>query len=82
MGHANAEETFQSIQAVHGKLNLTHNLMHANVNWKTEIIKEYWEHDNPDGPDLIDIGTCGLHILHSAYGTAKKATDWNLDKLS
>ena len=41
LGHANAEETFQSIQAVHGKLNLTHNLMHANVNWKTEIIKEY-----------------------------------------
>ena len=50
MGHANAEETFQSIQAVHGKLDLTANLQNLmqvsmdgpNVNWKTvEIIKEY-----------------------------------------
>ena len=59
MGHANAEETFQSIQAVHGKLDLIYNLLQIsmngpNVNWKTvEIIKEYREHDDPDGSDLI-----------------------------
>ena len=87
MGHANAEETFQSIQAVHGKFDFTHNSLQVsvddpNVNWKTvEIIKEYQEHDNPDAPDLIDIGSCGLHVLHSAYGTVQKATDLNLDKL-
>ena len=38
-------------------------------------ISEYWEHDDPDGPDLIEIGSCGLHVLHGAYGTAQKATD-------
>ena len=51
-----------------------------NVNWKTiEIIKEYREHDDPDDPDLIEIGSCVLGVLHGAYGTAHKATDWNLD---
>ena len=45
--YTNAEETFQSIQAVHGKLDLTLSLVQVsmdgpNVNWKTiEIIKEY-----------------------------------------
>ena len=87
LGHAIAEETFQSIQAVHGKLDLTHNLVQVsmdgpNFNWKiVEIIKDYWEHDDPDGPDLIESGSCGLHVPHCAYGTAQKAKDWNLDKL-
>ena len=40
LGHANAEETFQSIQAVHSKLDLTHSLVQVsmdglNVNWIT-----------------------------------------------
>ena len=39
------------------------------------MIKECREHNDPDGPDLIEIGSCGLH------GTAQKAADWNLDKL-
>ena len=61
MGHANSEETFQSIQAVHSKLDLTHNLVQvstdgSNMNWKTvEIIKNYREHDDPDGPDLLTL---------------------------
>ena len=66
---------------------MTHNLVQVSmggphVNWKTvEIIQEYWEYDDPDGPDLIEIGSCGWHVLHGSYGTAQKATDWNLDKL-
>ena len=86
MGHANLEETFQSIQAVHSKLDLTHNLVQVstdgpNMNWKTVvIIKDYREHDDLDGPDLIDIGSCELHALHGAYGAAQKATVGNLDK--
>ena len=26
-----------------------------------------------DGPDLIEIVSCGLHVLHGAYGTAQKS---------
>ena len=45
LAHTNGKETFQSIQAVHGKLDLTHNLVQVpmdgqNLNWKAvEIIK-------------------------------------------
>ena len=43
--HANAEETSQLMQAVHGKLDLTHNLVQVSMDgpnvWETvEIIKE------------------------------------------
>ena len=43
--HANAEETSQLMQAVHGKLDLTHNLVQVPMDgpnvWETvEIIKE------------------------------------------
>ena len=31
LGHANSEETFQSIQAVHSKLDLTHNLVQVST---------------------------------------------------
>ena len=34
-----------------------------------------------DGHDLIQIGSCGLDVLHGAYGTAQKAADLNSDKL-
>ena len=87
LGHANVKETFQSLQAVHGKLDLTYSLVQVsmgipNVNWKTvEIVKEYREHDGANGLDVIEIGSCGLQVLHSAYGTAQKATDWTLGKL-
>ena len=80
-GHANVEEAFQSIQAVHVKLDLTHSLVQVtmdgpNVNWKTaEIIKEYREYNDPDGSALIEIDSCGLHVLHGTYGTAHKAKD-------
>ena len=43
-------------------------------------MKEYWEHDYSDGLDLIEIGSCGSHVMHGAYGTAQKATYWFLDR--
>ena len=53
-----------------------------NVIWETVEIKEYPEHNDPNGSDLIEIVSCGLHVVHGTYGTALKATDWKLDKLS
>ena len=31
LGHTNADKTFQSIKAVHGKLDLTHNLVQVSM---------------------------------------------------
>ena len=35
---------------------------------------------SPDCPDLLDMGTCGLHTVHDAFKCGKKATDWKLDR--
>lgn len=35
----------------------------------------------PDAPNLIDIGSCGLHVIHGAFKTGANATGWKLDNL-
>ena len=32
-------------------------------------------------PDLLAIGSCGLHVLHGAYQTAQESTEWNLGEM-
>ena len=27
---------------------------------------------------MLELGSCGLHVVHGAFGTAESATDWNL----
>ena len=46
-----------------------------------EIIKDYREYDDSDGSDLIETGSCRLHVLRGTYGAAQKAKGWNLGKL-
>ena len=54
-----------------------------NVNWKLhELLEETRdEESNCSAPTLLQLGSCGLHVLHGAYGTGQKATDWELGKL-
>ena len=35
---------------------------------------------DPDAPSLLEMGSCGLHVLHGAYKTAQSVTSWKLDK--
>ena len=32
-------------------------------------------------PRLIDIGTCGLHVVHGSFQLGEKASDWKIKKL-
>ena len=86
MGHARAEDTFASLKEVHKDLDLVHNLVQVSVdglsiNWKTvEITEDHWKIQDPNCPNLIVIGGCGLHVVHGAYGAGQNATDWSLDK--
>lgn len=32
----------------------------------------------PDSPELLNIGTCGLHTIHGAFKTGMKATTWDI----
>ena len=35
---------------------------------------------DPQAPELFDVGTCGLHIIHGAFKTGMLATSWKLDQ--
>ena len=70
MGQASAEYTLASLKEVHKNLDLVHNLVQlymdgSNVNWNTvEIIEDHRKIQDPNGPNLIVIGSCRLHVVH------------------
>jgi hypothetical protein len=35
----------------------------------------------PDSPDLLDLGSCGLHVIHGAFKTGATVTGWKIDSL-
>ena len=49
-----------------------------NVNWKLydSIIQEWSENDQY--PDLIDFGSCSLHVVHGTFRTGVQ-TKWGID---
>jgi hypothetical protein len=53
-----------------------------NVNWKVLALlkQEVWK--KPDGsPLFLELGSCGLHIVHGSIGTAHSKVGWNLHKI-
>ena len=53
-----------------------------NVNLKLHrLFAEDRKKIDPDLPELIDIGTCSLHVVHGALQTGIKKSSWELDQL-
>ena len=52
-----------------------------NVNWKlyNSIVQEWSEND--DYPDLIDIGSCSLHVVHGTFRTGVQKTKWGINSI-
>ncbi|XP_048580627.1 uncharacterized protein LOC116610226 [Nematostella vectensis] len=86
LGHTRAADLLQSFKLGLQKLNPA-NLVQVsmdgpNVNWKfLEDLLEDREQTDPDLPKLINIGACGLHVVHGAFKYGATATGWRLDKL-
>ena len=86
MGHATHTDTMDDFKEAHKGLDIVHNLVQLsmdgpNVNWKfAETLAEYRKIEDPNAPDLINIGSCGVHVLHGAYQTAHGVTDWEVGK--
>ena len=47
------------------------------VNWKffNSVTKK---REEDELPALINIGSCGLHVIHGAFKTGVEATNWNI----
>ena len=52
-----------------------------NVNWKllSSIVDE--RQSNDDYPELLDIGSCSLHVVHGAFQKGMKKTNWGIDSI-
>ena len=33
--------------------------------------------ENTNAPDLVDVGSCGFHIMDGSFSTRLKRADWN-----
>lgn len=59
----------QTCRAVHHFLNSVKNLLQIsmddpNVNWKMlKLVKEDRKSQDPTSPDMLELGSCGLHVL-------------------
>jgi len=86
MGPAKQQDTMVEFKKAHDSLDIVHNLVQVsmdgpNVNWAfINLLVEYRKNQDASFPDLINIGSCGMHVMHGAYGTAQKTTDWEVDK--
>ena len=51
-----------------------------NVNW--DVLKKHIQfREGKEFPKLINIGSCGLHILHGALQTGTLKTGWEVNKV-
>ena len=81
-----AKETLETFEKVHGKLDYAHNMIQIsmdglNVNWKMlDLMKEEKNVIDEGSQNLLEIGSCGFHVLHGAFKTAQSAITGQLEK--
>ena len=87
IGHGDADTCLKSLIDVLGNLDYVNNMIQmgmdgSNVNWKLfDMMKQDSLEKNPKAPPMLELGSCGLYVVHGAFGTAESATDWNLANL-
>ena len=81
---ANAENLFECLQSslkdVTSKNLLQLSMDGPNTNWKVLELLDDDRKEN-DYPTILNIGSCGLHVIHGAFKTGVEATDWALNKI-
>ena len=86
IGHATANDLLRCFRDATSNLKRQNVLQVSmdgpNVNHKfyKDLISER-EASDPDLPDLIYLGTCGLHVGHGAFRTGFEITGWKIDRL-
>ena len=86
IGHATANDLLQCFKDTTAKLKQQNIIQvsmdgpNVNIKFLKNLISER-EDSDPDLPSLIDLGTCGLHVVHGAFRTGFENTGWKVDRL-
>lgn len=84
MGHSTAEDTLKAFQNATNKLDLSKLIQLSMdgpaVNWKFFHIVQKQIKDEFD-KQLLNLGSCGLHVLNNAFKKGNRVSKWNLDSL-
>ena len=86
LGHTRADDILTHFLSALSKFNLASILQISMdgpaTNWKfyEELVKKREEQD-AGMPCLLNIGSCGLHVVHGAFKTGAQSTGWNVDTL-
>ena len=86
MGQETADKLVENLKSSLTKLNnrkLLQLLMDGpRLNWKVlSLLCEDREKQDADLPKLLNIGSCGLHIVHEAFCTGCQATEWKIEQV-
>ena len=86
MGHATVDDMIKDFKEAHNGLDYVMNLIQfsmdgPNTNWALHCtVSDLMKSENPYAPDLLEMGSCGLHVVHSTFGTNVGKTDWKMEK--
>ena len=85
LGHTTAKDLKRAFEECTEKLDLK-NLIQLSmdgpdVNWKMLDLIVEDRNSNETYPNLLDVGSCSLHVVHGAFRTGMKQTGWGIDLL-
>ena len=86
LGHTSAQDLLKSLQSLLTTLNpmglIQLSMDGPSTNWKLlDELSEDQVNSDPELPELINVSSCGLHIIHGAFKRGAIATGWHIDNL-
>ena len=85
LGHTTAKDLKRAFEECTEKLDLKSLIQVSmdgpNVNWKMLDLIVEDRNSNETYPNLLDVGSCSLHVVHGAFRTGMKQTGWGIDLL-
>ena len=84
LGHARSEDLYEPIRSRCDKIGVQRILQLSmdgpNVNWKLfrNVSNDIEEETNKQ---MLNIGSCGLHILHNAYKSGVNSCSWDVENI-
>lgn len=84
LGHTRAADLLEKFKGGFSKLNLSNMLQVSmdgpSINWKfMDLLQQDRSESDPNITSLINIGSCGLHVVHGAFKHGAIKAGWKLD---